>query len=710
VHFESQIDWKNYEARRRQLRNAKRAKLPATQIETLRKHAFEPLTQSVSLAATSLQARLPRNCKTTLTIGNISPFFRCEANYSEFVDIGRLDEVIRAFPEFEPSEVEAFSSCSGECPLPDPLEWSIEEVASDNTTQCVNNEGFYAGRIGVGQMESYHLPSTSNPHWTMDFIAQDDTASDPLKYTPYCGSQACGVLDPGGIKGSGHATSVAGFIGSEDPYYPARFGAANARLFFANGGWDQNMDGDGNIDNVQIDTEIGNLEWLVTNDVPILNRSYSGLFGMSSRRAYLFDWFARMHDMIIVQAAGNFSSMQHHNDNAAGLDATCEARNTLCVGAYDGKDPSPGGEQDTDPNGNDEFSWYTRYKNPDDTDREEPDVLSPGHEMQVLWADDTQQESCSYAVPTLCGHSGTSLAAPSIAGMAALALEHTGERWPDCRKSEWFRAIARASAIDHNRFGVPEFRCDSGHCTARFSEVTPRFGAHDLFLGANSFEEEDDLHGAGAPKLNRMLGWTCPDPSDAWITPSDMVPVGADLPALPREHPVRDEDPSEGQQDVGFTYRSGADGFEGEQLPGGELAGEPAYCAVDRGTGPVELRRVVFEWSSCPNQGEPQQADDIPESDVPLASDFNLALETPSGDAYWMSTSFDENYEMFEFCATEDEDYKIHFIPSEEDWGCGHGGWGQGEFMYAVESRTRNIDPDVDCPELEHRAYGISSP
>lgn len=136
---------------------------------------------------------------------------------------------------------------------------------------------------------------------------------------------------------------------------------------------------------------------------------------------------------------------------------------------------------------------------------------------------------------------------------------------------------------------------------------------------------------------------------------------------------------------------------------------EGLRCDADNGdgNGNVWLSRIVLEWSSCTDR-PPANPDANPGANAPRpATDFNLALRTPGGQSYWMSTSFDDTSESFEFCHTEEGGYDIMILPTVEDFGCPRPSDGKkGERLYLVEERVR-VDESKDCPVLTNYAYGL---
>lgn len=200
--------------------------------------------------------------------------------------------------------------------------------------------------------------------------------------------------------------------------------------------------------------------------------------------------------------------------------------------------------------------------------------------------------------------------------------------------------------------------------------------------------------------------------------PGDTVDISEEtsgLPPLNRTHPDEGVDhPSDGgesQVERGFVYTSNVNdapvGDAGQCGPVRDPEGSSLSCQVDYGPqdDTVWLSRFVLEWDSCPG-ALPDDLDSLdPNAEVRPATDFNLALKTPGGDAFWMSTSFDDTSESFEFCHQEDGDYQVMVIPTVQDWGCTfpEDPSRKGERQVIIEERIRV--PVDECPNLTNYGY-----
>jgi hypothetical protein len=655
-------------------------------LERLRSHTEE--------VKSSLHEKVSTQCLSEARFGEYSPFVSCEMRFGKLADlVDQTDELgvigAASSDELRVRPASCGPNCSGTANY-----WTIDEQAQDTGVDQIDGSLNFAAGIPVGMMETGYSADPNNNYWTMGY--QESNASPVFDFVDkWCsgGTSCAGINSP--IAGTGHATAVAGNIGRKDTISGNRRVAADAELFLANGSWSA----DPNKLTVTFAEEFGSYEYLVEEQVPIVNRSFApAAGGWSDTRVYLTDWFARYHDLIVTQAAGNLPRGSEHSYCEEGdensfrnlrddddLVAACQARNALCIGSYHGFDPSFGNDQGPVHDGNEDWvSHFSKVGNDGGTDREEPDLLAYGDNSRI-----TPGPGPSSCAPhyTCQGQSstGTSYAAPDIAGLAALSLSQM--EWERCRISEWFRALSQAAAIDHNRF--QKWKCSNGELT-QTDELTSRYARHDrtfkATIGPNS---EDELHGAGVPHGNRMTGWVCPERPEAYRTPDDSEDLDLDrIEELERDDPRTDENEPPSQTGTGFTYTSDANGLH-SNAPG---AGQ----ATPAGEGAI-LRRFVFAWSTCPDAGEP----DNPSPSPTLATDFNLALTTPAGDQYWMSTSYDDNTEMFEFCAPNNGSYEISVVPRrEQGWGCGGHGFGdKGEFMYGVQQTTRV--PQSACPELE---------
>lgn len=172
---------------------------------------------------------------------------------------------------------------------------------------------------------------------------------------------------------------------------------------------------------------IAALEWAIDSQyAPIVNTSFyweeDNQINWIDRA---FDYWARARFALITVAAGNL-----YGGNVV---SPAKGWNVLAVGAYDDKNTSWWGD--------DEIADFSSRLNPASAhgDREKPEVVAPGKNIRAV--------SMRNIIVT---DSGTSFAAPQVAGLGALLIHRNSSlsSWPEAS-----RAIIMASAT-HNITGT----------------------------------------------------------------------------------------------------------------------------------------------------------------------------------------------------------------------------------------------------------------
>jgi len=177
--------------------------------------------------------------------------------------------------------------------------------------------------------------------------------------------------------------------------------------------------------------DIDALIWALDQGAEVVNASYRWCT-LSTQMDVIdraFDHYARARNRLLVVATGNNDAICPSDD----VDSPAKGWNVLSVGAYD---------DHNDLNwSNDEMAGFSTWDNPDSPngDREKPEVVAPGVEIVGIGLNGQLVTN-----PDL--NSGTSFAAPQIAGLAALLIHRNWSLnvWPEAS-----RAIIMASAT-HN--------------------------------------------------------------------------------------------------------------------------------------------------------------------------------------------------------------------------------------------------------------------
>jgi len=201
------------------------------------------------------------------------------------------------------------------------------------------------------------------------------------------------------------------------------------------------------------------LVWAFNNGAEVVN--LSGGFCPGSTQMDIidkaFDYYARTRNRLIVVAAGNNGTQCTYSY----IDSPAKGWNVLSVGAFDDKNNAAWS--------NDVMADFSAYVNPasPSSDREKPEVVAPGVDIVGIGLFGTLVDD-----PDL--NTGTSFAAPQVAGLAALLIDRHSSLsiWPEAS-----RAIIMASAV-HNVDGpsnIPtgtDWKDGAGGIDAALADVT----------------------------------------------------------------------------------------------------------------------------------------------------------------------------------------------------------------------------------------------
>ncbi|MHA2276873.1 MAG: S8 family peptidase, partial [Candidatus Kariarchaeaceae archaeon] len=349
-------------------------------------------------------------------------------------------------------------------------------------------------------------------------IAVLDTGG--IKYSnPYLKNGV--YYDPSGSTSDSHATTIAGIIAStHNTYKGVAYGA------------DPIMSGN----SVNSDEElIDHIEWALNRDAEILSIS------LGWYHAGEMDWLDNYLDYVIVsegdvfavKSAGNRCEWYYWWDcyiTSPGL-----AYNIMTVGATDDKDTSTWSD--------DIMAGYSSWKEGGSMgDREKPEVVAPGS---------PSYHSTKTSSPWVGGGlgSGTSFAAPVVAGQAALMLDESGvsglQYWPMTVK-----AIIMATAWNNIEGDSSRSEFDgTGSVDVSRSVYVTRYDRWDArTISSSSLPLAYSIYAYAGERVRAAISWTSmPVDSNGDLIPESNDIVDIDLNA---------KDSSNRLLDASYSYRN----------------------------------------------------------------------------------------------------------------------------------------------------------
>jgi len=205
---------------------------------------------------------------------------------------------------------------------------------------------------------------------------------------------------PDGIDGNGHGTHVAGIIGAYDNNFGVVGVAPGARIWAL-----KVLDASGSGTNADV---IAGINFVAANSstIAVANMSLGSSISQAMNAAVTA---CVQQGVVMVAAAGNSSQ------DASGF-SPASAPGVICVGAYADSDGLPGGKGPACSTGDADDTFASSFSN----FGKRVDVIAPGCDILSTFP----ISMGSYAT-----HSGTSMAAPHVSGLAAVIRD------PDVRKS-----------------------------------------------------------------------------------------------------------------------------------------------------------------------------------------------------------------------------------------------------------------------------------
>jgi hypothetical protein len=396
------------------------------------------------------------------------------------------------------------------------------------------------------------------------------------------------------------------------------YGAAKARLYYPNRGGPALSE---DLTSPTVDCSPVGLadaySWLADpeREVKTVNESFGCIgYGDGAAEGITQDYYARYFDMAISKSAGNEPKR-----------AACPfSLNSTCVGGINKQ-----GKMSC-------FSSWTNENGPDfaRTDREEPDVVAlagDGEDDCLLPSQVDQVSFMQIGTPDQWGDAtGTSYAAPAVAGFTALLKEACGDK----KDHLWIRAVLRNSAWRRN---VKDY--------AYSTPVAPATEAYDWKDGAGALTAEDALaycldDGSGSPSNASGNDEGCLDCGEGAPFRNPCKTCGPTPPG--ERHPLSAVPlvPGDGRL-YKLYWRSG------ETLPEGARV------------------RTTLTWDSCPSS-----VSGVAPSEIATDIDIVLVNTTLSIPVY-ASQSVTDNVEGFDIHVPWEGKYELYWTSFEGATACG---------------------------------------
>ena len=301
-----------------------------------------------------------------------------------------------------------------------------------------------------------------------------------------------------------HATQVAGVVasrdGTSDPSTTGNRGIApDAHILSGNAGtfWSWDL--------------AGSTEWAIDHGADIINYSWGHQNAGRGMENFdrMADWYVWHHHRTLVVAAGNGVG----NDNVT---SPAKGYNVIAVGAKDDRNTA----QTEGDVADDVMACWSSHVDPESAhdDREKPEVVAVGQSVTTT--------SVSNGWATV---SGTSFAAPAVAGEAALMISRMGwlDRWPETVKAVII-ATARWNAEGDARLSDRD-GAGGVDTTAADNTLLNYRTARGEGLYENDFPHEFPMDIIAGQRIRVAISWNSSPESVSWWRSWETAPLQIQL-------------------------------------------------------------------------------------------------------------------------------------------------------------------------------------